>query len=488
MMRSVLAVVLALGLGSGAGAQDTAPALADAGLQARIDGLSAQTDGFERGLLMSLRAVEKTLQTRYTYGMGDRMNGLPLLRLDVGARNPDARPATPDTLARMMQAVLDDLQVARAQLAMPGAVEPFDLTLQDIWFDVDSNGQRDKNEDVIQSLAAILLGRRTMREMGESGVLETPLTVRFDEADHAWLTAYTHMLSGFGNLFLAFDPSPVLQDLSDKRKALAQAPEISNSFDADALRAEIDALEAMRQEIEDKQKPARDRERELQKQVRDLRNVKPRDKAAIDLLNAQITRIRSEEIAPLRTQSRLLRAEIRAAQAKLGGQANSFASFTNDIDAIYVLLAALRQQPDAARVAATRDHWLEMIAQNRVFWAALKAETDNEREWIPNPTQTSALPLNVDADMARGWQAVLADAEAVLEGRLLLPHPLFPSDTGISLKAYAENPAPLDLINWIHGIAGYPYAAKGPMISRQRWLSFQRLTGGNAGGFALFFN
>ena len=129
-----------------------------------------------------------------------------------------------------------------------------------------------------------------------------------------------------------------------------------------------------------------------------------------------------------------------------------------------------------------------MIAQNKVFWAALAQETDNDREWIPNPQQTSALPLRVDGDMAAGWQAILKDAEDLLEGRLLLPHPLLPSDIGINLKAFAEDPAPLDLLNWVHGIGAYPYAAKGPLITRQRWLAFQRLTRGNAAGFALFFN
>jgi len=60
--------------------------LAEIGLERRIAVLQTQPNpnAFEIGMLQSLRAVEKTLQTRYDYGLGDRLVDLPILRLQFG--------------------------------------------------------------------------------------------------------------------------------------------------------------------------------------------------------------------------------------------------------------------------------------------------------------------------------------------------------------------------------------------------------------------
>lgn len=68
------------------------------------------------------------------------------------------------------------------------------------------------------------MSRRDLREMKESGAFEKPTTVRFDSADHAWLTAYTHLLSGFANFVLAYDPAPVIDLLATKRKSAFDTP------------------------------------------------------------------------------------------------------------------------------------------------------------------------------------------------------------------------------------------------------------------------
>ena len=87
------------------------------------------------------------------------------------------------------------------------------------------------------------------------------------------------------------------------------------------------------------------------------------------------------------------------------------------------MIKALDSEPDPARIARARDHWLNMLAQNRIFWDALERETDNDREWIANPSQTSALGITLDEGTIQAWKNVLDDAQAVLEGRLLAPHP-----------------------------------------------------------------
>ncbi|NNK16030.1 MAG: hypothetical protein HKP51_03895, partial [Sulfitobacter sp.] len=153
MMRFISGCLIALTVNFGASAQQVRAPLAEVGLQARIAALSSQSDahGFELGMLMTLRGIEKTLQTRYEFGLGGAMRELPILRLELGPRNPQPKQAQPDTLTKMIQTALADLHNARAVLkdaADAGRVIPFDLTVQDVWFDVNSNGSREENEGV----------------------------------------------------------------------------------------------------------------------------------------------------------------------------------------------------------------------------------------------------------------------------------------------------------------------------------------------------
>ena len=488
------------------------PNLAQDGLAQTITQLSADPAGheFELGMLQTLRAVEKTLQTRYEYNLNLDQIGLPILRLDTGGNvNPSAKPSTPDTLSTIIDTFTTDMVQARATLehAEAAGITTFDLTLQDLWFDINGNGTREETESVITALGPVVLGPQAYHDFTQSDTASAPLTVRFDAADHAWLMAYTHMLSGFGNLFMAFDPAPVLQDLADQRATLANAPEIPNHYDLDALAQEIARLDAMNKEMNEQVK-------ELDTQIRDLYDeqnniheqlTQTEDESLKAELQAQIDRT-IQDLNPLQSQqrelrqaSRLIRNDLAAAHAKMPYDPNDPEQLANvnraltqaygqTIDLVYITVTALAQQPDPARISAAHDDWRAMIRHNRTFWARLAEETDNDREWIPSPSQTSALPVTVPENVATGWQNILADAESVLDGKLLIPHPLLPAGYGISLPAYVNDPSPLDLIGWIHGIGAYRYAARGPLITGQSWQAFQRLTEGNGGGFALFLN
>jgi hypothetical protein len=117
MKRAFLSVFTALFIATAVSGQPI-PKLAEAGLQPRIDVLRQlpATHGFELGMLSALRAIEKTLQTRNEYGLGDRLMALPMLRVELGARNPAAKTFTPDTLSDMMRTLLQDMDVARGHL------------------------------------------------------------------------------------------------------------------------------------------------------------------------------------------------------------------------------------------------------------------------------------------------------------------------------------------------------------------------------------
>lgn len=54
--------------------------------------------------------------------------------------------------------------------------------------------------------------------------------------------------------------------------------------------------------------------------------------------------------------------------------------------------------------------------------------------------------MTIPPHVIEGWQNILKDVEAVVEGKLLIPHPLLPEGYGIGLPSYVDNPAPLDLV------------------------------------------
>ncbi|MFC4671136.1 hypothetical protein ACFO5X_21480 [Seohaeicola nanhaiensis] len=162
--------------------------------------------------------------------------------------------------------------------------------------------------------------------------------------------------------------------------------------------------------------------------------------------------------------------------------------FEDEVDAVAALLLALRQEPKADHTRATRAHALETIRLNRLFWARLDAETDNESEWIPNARQTSALGIALPAEVATAWQAVLADAEDLLEGRKLIPYWRLKSGAGLNLKKLLEEPIPVDLVGWAQGKDLLPYAERGTRANAWNWREFTSLMRGESMLYVLLLN
>ncbi|TIT01089.1 MAG: hypothetical protein E5W85_32860, partial [Mesorhizobium sp.] len=62
------------------------------------------------------------------------------------------------------------------------------------------------------------------------------------------------------------------------------------------------------------------------------------------------------------------------------------------------------------RRQAARRHLMEMIRLSREDWKAIRAETDNDREWLPGPQQKGASPLTgleVGEEQVQAWHAAL---------------------------------------------------------------------------------
>jgi hypothetical protein len=149
------------------------------------------------------------------------------------------------------------------------------------------------------------------------------------------------------------------------------------------------------------------------------------------------------------------------------------------------------QVVEPERRKAARNELLEMIRLSREDWKAIRAETDNDREWLPGPQQAGTNPLTwieVTENQVQAWHAALQMAEDLLDGRRLLPHFRF-ADKGINMKRFFEEPKTFDLVLSITGPGVVPYMERGPMLTVEDWGALESQFGG-AGfmTFALWFN
>ncbi len=125
--------------------------------------------------------------------------------------------------------------------------------------------------------------------------------------------------------------------------------------------------------------------------------------------------------------------------------------------------------------------------------ASYLAETDDDREWVPNPRQAShPIPLAVDGELYATWAAVTRDVRHLLRGdegismrevaalgdddtRALFPDAYVdvgrmlrePSDIVIELKDVSEDPRSIERV--LKGVLGKGYATKmkpSPLVGR----------------------
>ena len=141
------------------------------------------------------------------------------------------------------------------------------------------------------------------------------------------------------------------------------------------------------------------------------------------------------------------------------------------------------------RMGAARDHLKAMLDQSRKSWALILAETDDDHEWVPNPRQASVLgTLRVTDEMVQGWMQFLDEAEAVLDGKKLIPFWRSRDARGVNLRRVFTEPTRFDLVLWIQGTAATPYLEQGELTAADTWARFQRIFQGEFFAFAAWFN
>jgi hypothetical protein len=96
---------------------------------------------------------------------------------------------------------------------------------------------------------------------------------------------------------------------------------------------------------------------------------------------------------------------------------------------------------DESRIHRARDLILAGLQQSRLTREQVLAETDDEREWVPNPRQKNhPLPLPVDDALFQTWEGVVSDLEGLMR-----------SQQGLSVEELAQ----LGDHRWSHPPKGF---------------------------------
>jgi len=139
------------------------------------------------------------------------------------------------------------------------------------------------------------------------------------------------------------------------------------------------------------------------------------------------------------------------------------------------------------RLPRSREHLLEAVKLSREMWASIRAETDNDREWLPNAKQTSLIPgMTITDERIDSWLALMAESAAILNGDKLLPHWRF--DKGFNLRRLLESPQPFDLVLLLTGTDMVPFLEDGPVSDRAFWEQANDAFEGEFLSFAVWIN
>jgi len=130
---------------------------------------------------------------------------------------------------------------------------------------------------------------------------------------------------------------------------------------------------------------------------------------------------------------------------------------------------------DPARMRVAHAHLASCLDLGKSMWDHYRAETDDDREWIPNPRQTdAALPgASIDDEMLDTWLDALEEAGGVLDGTRLVRFWRGDGTRGINLQRVFLEPRRFDLVLWIQGAAAGPYLEQGELTTPGTWRSLE---------------
>ncbi|MCY2963687.1 MAG: hypothetical protein NT069_08575 [Planctomycetota bacterium] len=140
------------------------------------------------------------------------------------------------------------------------------------------------------------------------------------------------------------------------------------------------------------------------------------------------------------------------------------------------------------RMKSALDHLKQVFALSRESWKFILAEKDSDREWIPNPKQTGALRVPIRQDQVDSWLEFVNEAEAICEGKRLIPFWRGDKKRGVNLKRVFTEPRTFDLLLWMQGSAAVPYLEEGTPTDTRVWGRLERVFGGDFLTFGVWVN
>ncbi len=142
---------------------------------------------------------------------------------------------------------------------------------------------------------------------------------------------------------------------------------------------------------------------------------------------------------------------------------------------------------DKDRFAGVQARMQAVTALSRQNWAAILQETDDNRELVPSPRQTSLVPDQpVTEEIVEAWMATLDRVDEILAGKLLLPHWRF--RRGFDLNAYFATATETDIVMLLAGQGALPFLREGPIADADSFAEGNRVFGENWPDFAIWFN
>lgn len=171
-------------------------------------------DAFALGAVHFLRGIEQALQLRWKAGATAELAPIPILRLALPP-NPAPEPYRASLVTDVFAGLRGAMASAADTLATIQDDSAVGLTVRfaDLWFDINGNGTREPDEDLMPLALSAMLNPWEMPET----TAPVPV-IRFDTADAAWLSAYAHLLSAVSETVLAFDPTKPTEQVLAARK------------------------------------------------------------------------------------------------------------------------------------------------------------------------------------------------------------------------------------------------------------------------------
>lgn len=144
---------------------------------------------------------------------------------------------------------------------------------------------------------------------------------------------------------------------------------------------------------------------------------------------------------------------------------------------------------EPARMKKAHAHFLSVVQHSRQTWKLILAETDDDREWIPGPKQTSQLPGgDFTPDMLDAWHAFLDELESLLNGEKRVPFWRPYDGGGLNLRRFFHEPRDFSLVLSVQGSALTPFLEKGALTEPDFWRRLNERFDGRFFMFAIWVN